>query len=119
MRCTYTTTASINVENILIKVGDQVKSQWYKFGLVIGAPRDFLDQLSGEDEQCLTQVLEYWLKQHAHQPTWQEVINAQQKIKSKPELSSNEGTAKRYVIVVLYGFLVCMGTTHAIHTRKP
>lgn len=73
------------------KIGDQVKSEWYEFGVAIGITKDVLDQLSGEDKQCLTQVLKYWLKNHQGQPTWQEVKDAQQRIKMKPELTSNEG----------------------------
>ena len=93
MAHTCSITASLNINNLLIKIGNQVKSEWYKFGLAIGITRDFLDQLSGEDKQCLIQVLEYWLKNHQGKPTWEEVTKAKQKIKLKPELTSNEGIA--------------------------
>ena len=82
---------SLNMEKLVAKVGDQVKSQWYKFGQTIEVPKHFLDQLSGEDIHCLTQVLEYWLRHHPGQPTWQEVADAQKKVQPQFEKASNEG----------------------------
>ena len=81
-----TAAATLTVENLLIKVGDQMKSQWYTFGLAIGAPRNFLDQLSGEDQHCLRQVLEYWLKHHPGKPKWEEVSEVQRKVKPLNQL---------------------------------
>lgn len=67
---------------MLIKFGNEVKTQWYKFGEAIGVPRDYLDTLSGENEsQCLKNVLDHWLRHHPGQPTWEEVGEAHEKIK--------------------------------------
>ena len=74
---------ALDVDNVLIKVGDQVRAQWHEFGLVIGVPQHVLDQLTGEDKRCLTQVICYWLRHHPGHPTWQEVTEAQRTVQSK------------------------------------
>ena len=84
---------TVNVENMLIKFGDEVKSHWYKFGEAIGVPRDYLSTLSGENEsQCLKNVLDYWLRHYPGQPTWEEVAEAHRKIKfvDQIKLTGNE-----------------------------
>ena len=74
--------ASLNLEDLLIKLDDEVKSQWYKFGEVIGVPLAYLDALSGEEEtQCLKNVLDHWLRHHPGQPMWEEVAKAKRKVK--------------------------------------
>ena len=34
------------------------------------------------EEDCLVEVLEYWLKHHPAQPTWQEITDAQSKLET-------------------------------------
>ena len=56
-------------------------SKWHQFGLTLGVPRKILDQLTDySEEDSLIEVLDYWLKHHPNQPTWQEVVDAQDKI---------------------------------------
>ena len=55
--------------------------QWYKFGAALGVPSNVLEKFVRDsekysEEKALTNVLEYWLKKHPTQPTWQEVANA-------------------------------------------
>ena len=55
--------------------------QWYKFGAALGVPSKALEKFVNDaekysEEKVLTKVLEYWLKNHPTQPTWQEVANA-------------------------------------------
>ena len=78
---------------MLIKFGDEVKSQWYKFGVAIGVSRDYLDTLSGGNEsQCLKNVLDHWLRHHPGQPMWEEVAGAHGKFKllDQVKLKGNE-----------------------------
>jgi hypothetical protein len=59
----------------------QVTSKWYQFGLALGVPKEILNQLTDySEEDSLVELLDYWLKHHPNQPTWQEVSNAQDKI---------------------------------------
>ena len=62
--------------------GQICDSQWYQFGVAIGVPRRvLLNQIENcSEENRLAEVLEYWLKHHPSEPTWNEVIEAQQKI---------------------------------------
>ena len=71
----------IDLDHLLINLQDQLNSQWYLYGLALGVPRDFLEQLKDHSkEDCLTEVLDYWLRHHPGQPTWSEVVEAQKKL---------------------------------------
>ena len=78
----------VNLENLLMKFGDEVKSQWYKFGEAIGVSRNYLDTITREQEslQCLENVLDHWIRHHPSQPTWEEVTKAHAKIKHLSQL---------------------------------
>ena len=45
-----------------------------------------MDVLEGfnlySEEDCLVEVLDYWLKNHPSKPTWQEITDAQKKIET-------------------------------------
>ena len=45
-----------------------------------------MDVLEGfnlySEEDCLVEVLDYWLKHHPGKPTWQEITDAQKKVES-------------------------------------
>lgn len=54
-----------------------MSTQWYQFGLAIGVPGEYLETLNGcPDEECLVELLDYWLRHHPDQPTWKEVADA-------------------------------------------
>lgn len=43
----------------------------------MGHPKEMLGQLSDySNEDCLVEILDYWLKHHPDQPTWKEVADA-------------------------------------------
>ena len=53
-----------------------MKGQWYKFGMAIGVPKEVLLELFGySEEDCLIEILDYWLKNHSDQPTWKELAD--------------------------------------------
>ena len=61
----------------------QVSSKWYSFGLAIGVPKQVLNQLKHDsDEDCLVEVFDYWLRHHPGKPTWQEVMEAKNRVVS-------------------------------------
>ena len=69
------------MENILIHLRGRVTFKWYKFGIALGVSSKILEQLEGSlDEDALTEVLGYWLKNHSSEPSWKEVSNALQDI---------------------------------------
>ena len=73
----------LDLNSLLHKLQGQVTSQWYQFGLAIGVPINILEQFNHHSEEdCLVEVLDYWLRHHPDQPTWQEVTEAQRTIKS-------------------------------------
>lgn len=59
--------------------GSTVSLKWYSFGLALGVPKDFLENLKEhpDNNNCLVEVLDYWLRNHSSQPTWKEVMDAQ------------------------------------------
>lgn len=73
----------LDLKSLLKKLQGQASKQWYQFGLALGLPMDVLEgfNLYSEDD-CLVEVLDYWLKHHPTQPTWQEITDAQRKIES-------------------------------------
>ena len=45
--------------------------------LLHGVPQELIDSYSGyPPDQCLTEVLDYWLRQHTSRVTWTEVAHA-------------------------------------------
>ena len=67
----------LDLESLLTKLQGKIKNQWYHFGLAIGVPNNALDQLySHSEDDCLVEVLDYWLKNHPDQPTWKELADA-------------------------------------------
>ena len=71
-----------DLNSLLNKLKDQVpNSQWYQFGQALQIPKEILDQLEEYSEDIrLTELLDYWLKNHKGGPTWQEVTEAQRRI---------------------------------------
>lgn len=70
-------TAICDVSSLLHALQGQISSKWYSFGLAIGVPKQILNQLKHySDEECLVEVLDYWLRNHPGKPTWNEVMEA-------------------------------------------
>ena len=69
-----------NLNNLVYTLRGHISFQWYSFGLAIGVPKQILNQLEDyTDEECLVEVLDYWLRHHPGKPTWQEVMEAKRK----------------------------------------
>ena len=55
--------------------------RWYEFGSVIGVPTDVMNGYLGHpSDQCLIELLDYWLRHHPGQLTWREVAQALKKM---------------------------------------
>ena len=68
------------MDNLLIKLQEQVSSHWHQFGLSLGIPADIVDQLKDySDKDALVEILDYWLKNHSYRPTWEDVGTALRK----------------------------------------
>ena len=60
---------------------DELTPKWYEFGLVVGVPKEVMDGYVGHpSDQCLIEVLDYWLRYHPGQLTWGEVAQALREI---------------------------------------
>ena len=91
MICLFSSTESLDLDSLLIKVQGQVSSHWYQFGLAIGTPEDIMEQLKDYSEMDgLVEILDYWLRHHPGQPTWREVADALR----KAELMNDHDLAK-------------------------
>ena len=72
---------SLNLDNLLIYLRDQINTQWYQFGLVLGVPKVVLEQLKDyPQDQSLVEMLDYWLNRH-DQPSWKDIRIAMKEIK--------------------------------------
>ena len=73
----------IDLDSLLMKLRGNIDAKlWYQFGMAIGVPKDILEKLNGyNDEQCLIELADYWLKNHPAKPTWSEIYNAANKLK--------------------------------------
>ena len=92
-------------ESLLTKLRGKIKSQWYHFGV----PNNALDQLhSHSEDDCLVEVLDYWLKNHPDQPTWKELADAVADLQdyelanSILKIYSGKGKDMQGILVVLF-----------------
>ena len=70
-----------DLNNLVCTLRGQISSKWYSFGLALGVPKEILNQLKHHsDEECLVEMLDYWLKHHPGKPTWQEVMQAKMRV---------------------------------------
>ena len=64
---------SVNLD-LLILLKEELTPRWYELGLVAGVPKEVMDTyLEYPSDQCLTEVLDYWLRHHPGQLTWKKV----------------------------------------------
>ena len=67
----------VSLDSLLILLKDDLFLRWYDFGLVVGVPKELMDSYSGHSpDQCLTEILDYWLRHHDSQVMWTEVAHA-------------------------------------------
>ena len=71
------TLAIVDLDSLLILLKEELAPKWYDFGLVVGVSQELMDSYSGyPSDQCLTEVLDYWLRHHAETIKWTEVADA-------------------------------------------
>lgn len=83
-----------DLTSLLYRFQRQASVEWYPLGLAFGVPEDCLEELKQyTEEQCLIEVLKYWLRNHYGRPTWQEVEKVQEKVETymKKIVIQNEG----------------------------
>ena len=67
----------MTLDSLLIQLRSQVTSIWYKFGLALGISKDTLDGYVGyPDEECIVEVLDYWMRNHNSKPMWRDVAKS-------------------------------------------
>ena len=72
----------VNLDFLLLLLKEELTPRWYEFGSVVGVPKDILDGYLGyPSDQCLIELLDYWLRHHPGQLTWREVAQALREIK--------------------------------------
>ena len=62
----------VNLDNLLIQLRPQVGPRWYQFGEAAGISKDVLDKFIKQcsPEDCIVEMLDYWLRSSSKQPTW-------------------------------------------------
>ena len=60
---------------LLIQLRPQVASRWYQFGEAAGIQKEVLDNFASNctPEDCIVEMLDYWLRNHVGKATWNEV----------------------------------------------
>ena len=71
----------LDLDRLLMKLRGRVDAKlWFQFGMAIGVPTDVLETLKGYDEEeCMIELADYWLRNHPAKPTWSEICNAAKK----------------------------------------
>ena len=72
-----------NLDSLLIQLRSEVTPYWYQFGIIVGMDKDTLEKYSKyPPEQCIIEVLDYWLRNHYdNKPTWRDIANVLKEIK--------------------------------------
>ena len=73
---------SCNLDNLLIQLRSEVTPYWFQFGIVIGMDEATLEKYSKyPPEQCLIEVIAFWVRIHDNKPTWRGVSDVLKEIK--------------------------------------
>ena len=71
----------LNLEELLLKLHSQVSPKWHQFGFAVRVPVETLDELSSyQEEDRLSEIADYWMKQHEGQLAWREVARIMKEI---------------------------------------
>ena len=77
----HTADDSLNLDSLLIKIRTQVTPNWYEFGLAVGIAEEVLNSYRGyPPEECIIEMLDYWLRNNSTKPTWNDVADGLRKI---------------------------------------
>ena len=80
---TYSKDVVSHLDELLLKLPhSQVSPKWRQFGFAIRVPVETLDELSSyqEKERRLSEIADYWMKQHQGRLTWREVARIMKEI---------------------------------------
>lgn len=70
-----------NLDSLLVQLRIQVTPKWYQFGVAIGIDKETLDRYSTyPSDECIVEVLDYWLRTHHDVLTWSEVAKVLKQI---------------------------------------
>lgn len=72
----------VNLDNLLIQLQPQVTPKWYEFGIAAGIEKEMLEKFAEQcsPEECIVEVVDYWLRTGTKLPTWKDVANLLKKI---------------------------------------
>ena len=75
----------MNLDTLLIQIGSHITSKWYQFGQAAGIANEALDKVLGyPSEQCIVEVLDYWLRNgRESKRTWKDVAEVLKAIGEK------------------------------------
>ena len=73
---------SVNLDNLLIQLRPHVTHKWYAFGEAVCISKDILDNYGEKcaPDDCIIEVLDYWLRHSVSHPTWKDVAQTLLKI---------------------------------------
>jgi hypothetical protein len=66
---------SVNLDSLLIQLRPQISAKWYQFGEAAGIDNAVLDSFvkSCSPDDCLVEMLDYWLRKSPRKLTWRDV----------------------------------------------
>ena len=68
----------MNLDNLLIQLQPQVTFKWRQFGETVGIEKEVLDSCAKtcSPEDCIVEMLDYWLRNSVEKPTWKVIAEA-------------------------------------------
>ena len=77
----YIIDRTLNLDNLLIQIREEVTPKWYQFGLAIGINKETLNQFSNfTPEECIVEITDLWLRTNETTVIWRDVANALKEI---------------------------------------
>ena len=71
----------LNLNELLMNIQSQVAPKWRQFGLAVRVPVETLNDLSNyQEEDCLSEIADYWMKEHEGRLSWREVARIMKEI---------------------------------------
>ena len=107
---TETDSVCVDLDNLLFQLRSQVTSKWYQFGCAVGIESKILDTFAEQctPEDCIMEMLDYWLRNSKEKPTWRDVAKALKAIEV-PQLAFGiehvYTTGKHFMIISLGVFM--------------
>ena len=90
----------LDLDNLLIQLQDDVTPHRYEFGVTVGIPKEILDKYKDyPPDQCMMEVLDYWMVHYCGQLTWRDVAHALREIRLHrlaEYILQNSETGNRY-----------------------